>query len=167
MGMSQKVFKERMHTPSLMGEKTPVTILGNIVTYRNRTDLETVADETARSMGVMLSNTNDDMQPGSWMYCYSKEGKADNKEINYNLYCFAEQEGADIPVDQAIETVKKKMAAGEFSEELWAFDGQKRLFVHQDPKLVEPGKYLATENGKALGGDWDIKKIRILISQIF
>jgi hypothetical protein len=150
-----------------MGEKTPVTILGNIVTYRNRTDLETVADETAKSMGVILSNTNDNMQPGSWMYCYSKESKANDKEINYNFYCFAEQEGADISIEQAIAAVKKNMAAGEFSEELWAFDGQKKLFIHQDPKLVEPGKYLAIEDGKPLGGGWDIKKVRILLSQVF
>ena len=47
----------------MMGEKTEVKVLGNIVTYRNVTDLEKVADETARSMGVLLSKTNNNMQP--------------------------------------------------------------------------------------------------------
>ena len=164
--MSQKVYKPRRHTPLLMGEKTEVKVLGNIVTYRNVTDLEKVADETARSMGVLLSKTNNNMQPGSWMYCYSKEGKNNSKEINYNLYCFAEQEGADIPVDQATATIKDKMVAGKFSEELWAFDGKKRLFIHQDPKLVAPGKYLATEDSKALG-EVDLETLKAIISQVF
>ena len=166
--MSQKVYKPSKHSPVVMGEKQATEgVLGKIVMYRAYTDLARVADETAQRTGIDLSVTQDGIQEGEWLYSYSRAGRKGATSLQYNLQCQAEVPGANISIQEAAEKVRASLQNGEFSEEFWAFDGKRRLFVHKDPKLVEPGKYLATEDGKALGGSWDIKKVRILVSQFF
>ncbi len=130
------------------------------------TELEKFAEEVAEKWNLDFKEVYNGMQVGSWMYCYSREGKNGLYEINYDFLCFAEQEGVEIPVEQAVKRIEENLAKNYFGEDLWLQDKYKRLYIRQAPNLIEPGKYTVRENGKHIG-KYNLKQLRILFSQVF
>ena len=150
-----------------MGDVELVRILGTDDMPHKPTELEAFVNEIAAKYKVQLKTEWDGMQVGSWMYCYSRKGKKGSFEINYDFLCFAAQEGEDIPVEQAVSIIKENLAKGEFEENLQLENGHNSLLILAGENLgVKHGDYSVHENHKWIG-DYDFKKLRILISQVF
>lgn len=148
-----------------MGDVELVRILGTDNTPHKPTELESFVDEIAAKNRVDLKTDRDGMQVGSWVYEYRRKGKRDSFEIEYELLCFAAQEGEEIPVEQAVNTIKENLAKRVFDENLWVQDKSSRLYILRAP-WIEAGRYSASENGRTIGR-YDLKKLRILVSQVF